>query len=395
MLSGSDYLMLYVALWIPAVAGCSFATYILLRRRMHAAERGERWASLTRWTDGAGADNWRLAANRGGVIILAVTLTMLGTAYLQRYMPVLIDRTPPPVWWTPFMFGSIYVFLVWMDWMSAKAIESGQTARLKATAVLSTALYALVSAAVLWGLIAHEPQATPPEVGEIWNTTNHLAETLKAQPDFNLEEVAGYMNMLRVRRATAYELYEIGAQRGIFLFRKRSYAGLRRWDAMDNLLEALAEDAKKAVRRGDWHRCREALRLALHTMEMASDLPVPEDLKPRLDPQMVPVRFFAMVPMIGGYQTIYPLLREIATLSPVHRFCMERALQQGRRVGEVLAESSHKSQPLLGAHLHPEQHRQMEIVADETLHRLSLELVRWEHSIDAGILCVARASVSK
>lgn len=93
MLSGSDYLMLYVALWIPAVAGCSFAIYILLRRRMHAAERGERWASLTRWTDGAGADNWRLAANRGGVIILAVTLTMLGTAYLQRYMPVLIDRT--------------------------------------------------------------------------------------------------------------------------------------------------------------------------------------------------------------------------------------------------------------------------------------------------------------
>lgn len=98
---------------------------------MHAAERGERWASLTRWTDGAGADNWRLAANRGGVIILAVTLGMLGTAYLQCYMPVLIDRTPPLVWWTPFMFGSIYVFLGWMDWMSAKAIESGQTARLK------------------------------------------------------------------------------------------------------------------------------------------------------------------------------------------------------------------------------------------------------------------------
>lgn len=184
------------------------------------------------------------------------------------------------------------------------------------------------------------------------------------------------MNMLRVRRANAYELYEIGAQRGTFLFRKRSYAGLRRWDAMDNLLEALAEDAKKAVRKGDWHRCREALRLALYTMEMASDLPVPEDLKPRLDPQMVPVQFFALLHTIGGYQTIYPLLREIATLSPVHRFCMERALQQGRRVGKVLAESSHKSQPLLGAHLHPEQHRQMEIVADETLHRLSLELVR-------------------
>ncbi|GIV16100.1 MAG: hypothetical protein KatS3mg022_1535 [Armatimonadota bacterium] len=282
-----------------------------------------------------------------------------------------------------------YVLILLWDWAVAKAISSdpSRLPTLRRLAVTGVILYAILPSFGLWWVQTTilQAEARKPPIGDLWETTNRLAAAVRENPTYNLHTVEEHLVLTFSSPRAAYELYEIGEQQGIFPFRKRSYAGLQRWGALDNLLVALVEHARIAAKRGDWQRCRTALQLALRTMEKAAELQVPNDLKPRLDTRMVPVQSFALIHIRGGFERIYPLLKEIASWSPAHRHQMERALQQGRRVGDVLVEVGRKSRPLLGVQRQPAQRRQLEVIFDESMRRLSLQLLEWDYSIEDGL----------
>lgn len=369
----------YIAMWLLAAASYGFAVRIMLRRRFSAAEHGERWASQACWTVGAGVDNRRMAANRLTAIVLAsvppwgVTLYFFNQANLVGLGLFVVIASAVPA------------SIVLLDWAGAKAVGTmpKRLGRLRAVAVATVALYALMLAMGVHyvQVTTQRAEARKPPVGNLWETTNRLATAVRENPGYDLRTVDDHIVAMFVSARTAYELYEIGEQKGVFLFRKRSYAGLRRWGALDNLLTALVEHARIAAKHGDWQRCRKALQLALRTMEKAAELRVPDDLKPRLDPRLVPVQSFALIHIRGGFERVYPLLEEIASRSPAHTRQIEYALQQGRQVGDLLAEVGRKGRPLLSPQLPPAQYRQLEVIYDETLRRVSLQLLRWEYSI--------------
>ncbi|MGC8784885.1 MAG: hypothetical protein ACP5RN_10955, partial [Armatimonadota bacterium] len=282
-----------------------------------------------------------------------------------------------------------YVLILLWDLVVAKAIshDTNRLPKLWRLAVIGSSIYATFLVFSLWYMqtVTQQAEAKRPLVGDLWETTNRLATAVRENPGYDLRTVDDHIFAMFVSARTAYELYEIGEQKGVFLFRKRSYAGLRRWGALDNLLNALVEHARIAAKRGNWQRCRKALQLALRAMEKAADLRVPDDLKPRLDPRLVPVQSFALIHIRGGFERIYPLLKEIASRSPAHKRQMEYALQQGRQVDELLAEAGRKSHPLLSPQLQPAQYRQLEVIYDEALRRLSLQLLGWDYSIDDAL----------
>lgn len=323
-----------------------------------------------------GVDNWRMAVNRLTAIALASTPPWVSSVYFWlrgNFTGMLLSLGAA---------SCVPASMVLLDWASAKVVKAApeRSGVLYIIAAVMTVLYASLLGGGLW-----QAEAKHPPVGSLWETTNRLAIAVREDPAYNLHTVEEHIMLTFLSPRAAYELYAIGEQQGIFPFRKRSYEGLRRWGALDNLLTALVEHARIAAKRGDWQRCRTALQLALRTMEKAAELQVPNDLKPRLDTRMVPVQSFALIHIRGGFEHIYPLLKEIASWSPAHRHQMEHALQQGRRVGNVLVEVGRKSRPLLGVQRQPAQRRQLEVIFDESLRKLSLQLLGWEYSIEDGL----------
>lgn len=384
--------LVYVTMWFLAVAGYSYTVYLMLRRRFTAVRHGENWATLTRWTAGAGANNWRMATNRLTALILA-SLPVWGCA-LYFYNRASLEA----VGLFLVIAGAVPASIVLLDWASARvgATLPERTGTLQAAAIVAVVLYALLLALWLW--YAQTTTASPvaakrPLTGNLWAITNRLAIAIRQNPTYNLRAVDEHITVIFMSPRTAYELYEIGEQKGVFPFHKRSYAGLQRWGALDTLLTALVEHARIAARRGDWQRCNHALQLALRTMKEASELRVPDDLKPRLDPYLVPAQSFALIHIRSGFERIYPLLKEIASGSPARKHYIEHALQQGKQVGELLAEAGRKSRPLLGMHRQPVQRRQLEAILDESLRKMSLQLLRWRHSVEDALTRISAMEV--
>lgn len=289
-------------------------------------------------------------------------------------------------------FGFI---LVW-DWAVRKTLQTNphRLPALQRIAALCVCLYAVLSVFGLWYIQSTVPHSTANSAHEadLWKATERVAASVQNDPTYSLRVVNDHIDALFMSRRAPYELFEIGEQRGVALFWGRSYAGLRRWGALSNLLKALVERARIAARRGHWQECRQAFRLAIRTMEKVADLQVPQDLKPRMDPHLVPVRFFALAFIRDGYERIHALLGEIASSHAAQKAEMEYALLVDRRIGSVLAEVARKSRPLLGIERRNEQQRQLETTSDEALHALGVLLRSWSLAVEDALTQITSTS---
>lgn len=202
---------MHITMWVLAVAGYGFAAYLVLRRRFAAAERREKWASLSGWTAGAGADNWHMAAHRLIVLTLASVPVWIGAVYFWNQTSV-----GGQLFFV--MANAVPASIVLLDWAGAKAAKTSpeRLGVLRAAATAAVVLYALLLAVALWYVhTTASPAGVKRPRGNLWEFTNRLATAVRQEPGYNLRTIEAHVTAMFLSPSTAYELYEIGEQKGV------------------------------------------------------------------------------------------------------------------------------------------------------------------------------------